>query len=85
MIDVSDQYPDARNHNSVALEASACARTKRVPVITHAPAWKFEVLEAMGQLPAPILPERSLQQVLKIGLENRVSDTMEHLVWGKLS
>lgn len=71
--------------NSVALEASARAMTKRVPVMANTGPGTYDVLEAMALFPDPNWPECTLQHLLEIGCKGRVSDTMEHPVWWRCS
>ena len=70
--------------NSVALEAAERAGSRWLRLMANMGAGTYDVLEAAGQFPEPVWPEKSLQQLLEIAFKGRVIDSMDHPVLRRL-
>jgi hypothetical protein len=72
--------PDGRQnewHRSAA-EAAERAITKWVRVTSSMSLGAYEVFEASGDLPEPVWPECSFQEILKIAFRDRIVDRVDH-------
>ena len=72
--------PDGRQnewHRSAA-EAAERAMKKWVRVTANMSLGAYEIFEATGDIPEPVWPEFSFQELLKIGFRDRVVDRDDH-------
>jgi hypothetical protein len=72
--------PDGRQnewHRSAA-EAAERAMKKWVRVTSNMSLGAYEIFEATGDIPEPVWPEFSFQELLKIGFRDRVVDRDDH-------
>lgn len=67
-----------------AVRAANLAKTKWVRVIGELKNQAYRVFAAMGELPEPTWPERSLQEYLVLGFEGRIVDAPNHPVIQRL-
>ena len=78
--------PDGRHnewHRSAA-EAAERAMTKWVRVTASMSLGAYEISEASGELPEPVWPEFSFQEILKIAFRDRIVDRPDHPLVQKL-
>jgi hypothetical protein len=78
--------PDGRHnewHRSAA-EAAERAMTKWVRVTSSMSLGAYEIFEASGELPEPVWPEFSFQEILKIAFRDRIVDRPDHPLLQKL-
>ncbi len=83
-IKLSDEQGRLDEWNSVALEAAERAKTKWIRLMANMGAGTYDVLEAAGNFPDPVWPEKSLQELLEIAFKGRVIDDMDHPVLRRL-
>jgi hypothetical protein len=67
-----------------ALEAAEMATTKWVRVTANMDLGAYDVYEATGDLPDPVWPDLTFQELLKLGFKDRYIDDMDHAVLRKL-
>jgi len=78
--------PDGRQnewHRSAA-EAAERAMRKWVRVTSSMSLGAYEIFEASGELPDPVWPECSFQEILKIAFRDRIVDRPDHPLVQKL-
>lgn len=78
--------PDGRYnewHRSAA-EAAERAMSKWVRVTSSRSLGAYELFEASGELPEPVWPEFSFQEILKIAFRDRIVDRPDHPLVQKL-
>jgi hypothetical protein len=78
--------PDGRHnewHRSAA-EAAERAMTKWARVTASMSLGAYEIFEASGELPEPVWPEFSFQEILKIAFRDRIVDRPDHPLVQKL-
>jgi hypothetical protein len=78
--------PDGRHnewHRSAA-EAAERAMRKWVRVTSSLSLGAYEIFEASGELPEPMWPEFSFQEILKIAFRDRIVDRPDHPLLKKL-
>lgn len=72
--------PDGKHnewHRSAA-EAAERAMTKWVRVTSSMSLGAYEIFEASGELPEPVWPDISFQEILKIAFRDRIVDRADH-------
>jgi hypothetical protein len=78
--------PDGRQnewHRSAA-EAAERALKKWVRVTASMSLGAYEIFEASGDLPEPVWPDYSFQEILKIAFRDRLIDRVDHLLVQRL-
>jgi hypothetical protein len=78
--------PDGRHnewHRSAA-EAAERAMRKWVRVTASLSLGAYEIFEASGELPEPVWPEFSFQEILKIAFRDRIVDRPDHALVQRL-
>ena len=70
--------------NQSALEAAQLAKEKWVRVQPNLSLGAYEVDEAKANLPEPKWPNKSLNELLKVGFKGRYIDSLDHPVLKKL-
>lgn len=83
-IKLPDEQGRLDEWNSVAQEAAQRAQTRWLRVMANIGAGTYDVLEAAGNFPDPVWPEKSLQELLEIAFKARVIDDMDHPVLRRL-
>ena len=83
-IKLQDEQGRLDEWNSVALEAAERARSKWIRLMANMGAGTYDVLEAAGNFPDPVWPEKSLEELLEIAFKGRVIDSLDHPVLRRL-
>lgn len=71
-----DGRPNAWNHS--AADAAERAMKKWVRVTSSMALGAYEIFEASGDLPEPVWPDHSFQEILKIAFRERLVDRPDH-------
>ena len=77
---VKQSGPEGRKNewNSSAAEAAERAMKKWVRVTSNMSLGAYEIFEASGDLPEPVWPDFTLQEILKIAFRDRLVDCPDH-------
>jgi len=70
--------------NESSREAAERAMTKWVRMSADMAAGCYKIYEALGELPEPVWPDHTFQQILNVAFKNRVIDSLEHPVLQQL-
>ena len=73
------------NWNLSALEAAEHAKGKWVRVAANMSLGGYDVYEATGELPEPVWPEITFQELVNIAFKGRLIDSTDHPVLKRLS
>ena len=78
--------PDGKNNewNRSALEAAQMATDRWARVVSNMSLGAYEVFEATGNIPEPIWPEQSFQELLQIAFKDHYIDDINHPVLRRL-
>jgi hypothetical protein len=83
-IKLPDEQGRLDEWNSVAQEAAQRAQAKWIRLMANMGAGTYDVLEAAGNFPDPVWPQKSLQELLEIAFKGRIIDSMDHPVLRRL-
>ena len=83
-IKLPDEQGRLDEWNSVALEAAERAKMKWIRLMANMGAGTYDVLEAAGNFPDPVWPEKSLQDLLEIAFKGRFIGSLDHPVLRRL-
>jgi hypothetical protein len=70
--------------HAAALEAAQLAQTEWIRVEADMARGGYDVLKAEAKMPEPNWPDKSLQELIKLGFRHRLIDTPDHPVIRKL-
>jgi hypothetical protein len=66
--------------HETAREAAELAKREWIKLVSDMPSGQYRVYRAKGALPAPVFPEKSLEELLRIAFRGRVIDNENHPV-----
>jgi hypothetical protein len=66
--------------HETAREAAELAKREWIKLVSDMPGGCYRVYKAKGELPKPVFPEKSLEELLRIGFRGRIIDNESHPV-----
>jgi hypothetical protein len=66
--------------HDTAREAAELAKREWIKLVSDMPSGQYRVYRAKGELPNPVFPEKSLEELLRIAFRGRVIDGEDHPV-----
>jgi hypothetical protein len=64
--------------HETAREAAELAKTEWVKIVSDMPSGCYRIYKALGPLPDPVWPNKSLSELLRLAFRNRIVDHTDH-------
>jgi hypothetical protein len=64
--------------HETAREAAELAKTEWIKVVSDMPSGCYRIYKALGALPDPVWPDKSLSELLRLAFRNRIVDHEDH-------